>query len=122
MAFDSKQADQQLMDVYEKLNLISSNAGVRLQNAAMYASALLSLTQAEKCRLEAMAWGLMTMGLAQREARDIGRQFIEDETARDKYEDTRLELVKLTEDIVARALEGSCSCQRGAEPSPVASV
>lgn len=119
MAYDSKQAVKQLKDKTDELDATSTNTGVRLQNAHMYTNSLMALSQAVGCRLEAMAWGMVLVGLGQRDAEDMARRFIEDDKARERYQDVRVELMELTQDLVSQALAQNCDCHNSEVPAPL---
>ena len=76
-----------------------------------------ALLAATECRLERMARGLLYFGMHQFTLSGHADQLIEDRRIRDNFQDERVKLLTLTEDLIAEALENNCGCTRNQNPS-----
>ena len=117
MAFNSEAAAQKLNLKADELERLTTKTAVRLQSAHMFTDALIAVSQAAGCRLDSTALAMVLFGWSQRDSEDAARRYIEDDKARTQFNDTRLELLSLTTDLVAAALRENCGCQQSEVPA-----
>ena len=116
--FDRIKAMRDLDAGLERLNKVSPNIAMHLSNGHIHSDAILAVSQATGCRLEAMAQAMVFMGLSLAENDRIAYRNLESPEVRQEHSKLRLELLELTEQLMAQALEAECQCHKKEEPAP----
>ena len=76
-----------------------------------------ALVAATECKLDKMARGLLYFGMHQFALSGRADQLIEDRRIRNTFQDERVKLLTLTEDLIVEALEMNCGCTMNRNPS-----
>lgn len=119
MSFAATMAGAKLLAKLKALNEVFPEAAMELQNAHLYSDALVAVSQANGCRLEAAARAMALLGMTRQDVSDAARRWIETPATRLRYYDAVGEMLHLTEELVAQALQENCGCQGGDQPAPL---